>query len=203
MSKANGDGLDLTGTGAAYIRVSTDLQETERQYSAIRTFEKRYSVSIPKHHWFKDEGWARDKADTRPAFQQLLKLADVGAVKWIVVDALDRFGTKSAKQLMHYLYRLEEAGCRLFDVNGKDWTAEDDGTEITALIEGKKNAKEPKDKSHRVLGGKAEKARAGEWQGGAVRLGFDVACYHRETDKELWRVVFEGRDKRLKVFADG
>jgi hypothetical protein len=34
-------------------------------------------------------------------------------------------------------------------------------------------------------------------------LGFDVACYHRETDKELWRVVFEGRNKRLKVYPDG
>jgi hypothetical protein len=54
-----------------------------------------------------------------------------------------------------------------------------------------------------VLGGKAEKARLGEWQGGPLRLGFDVACCARETDKELWRVVFEARGKRLKVYPDG
>jgi hypothetical protein len=39
--------------------------------------------------------------------------------------------------------------------------------------------------------------------GGPVRLGFDVVCYHRETDNELWRVVFEGLNKRLKVYPDG
>src|SRR5262249_31378049 len=50
---------------------------------------------------------------------------------------------------------------------------------------------------------KIAKARAGEWQGGPVRLGFDVACYARETDKELWRVIFEGRNKRRKVYPDG
>src|SRR5262249_21757396 len=33
-------------------------------------------------------------------------------------------------------------------------------------------------------------------------LGFDVVCYSRETGKELWRVVFEGLHKRLKVYPD-
>ena len=56
----------------------------------------------------------------------------------------------------------------------------------------KKSKGEQTSKSHRVLGGKIAKARLGEWQGGPVRLGFDVACYHRETGTELWRVVFEG-----------
>jgi hypothetical protein len=42
-----------------------------------------------------------------------------------------------------------------------------------------------------------------EWQGGPPRLGFDVACYSRKTDEELWRVVFEGFNKRLKVYPDG
>ena len=36
MSTNNGDSLHLTGTGAVYIRVSTDQQDTERQYAADR-----------------------------------------------------------------------------------------------------------------------------------------------------------------------
>ena len=60
-TKTNCDGLQLTGTGAAYIRVSTDQQDTERQYAAARAFGKRHGVSISKQHWYKDEGSARDE----------------------------------------------------------------------------------------------------------------------------------------------
>lgn len=203
MSHKNGAGLKLTGTGAAYIRVSTEQQDTERQYAAVSAFEQHYGVSIPKQYWFKDEGWARDEADRRPDFQRLMKLAESGRVQWIVVDQLDRFGTKNAKQLISYLHRLEEAACKLYDITGREWTGEDIGTTITAVVEGEKSKGEQTSKSHRVLGAKIANARAGEWQGGPLRLGFDVVCFHRETDKELWRVVFEGRSKRLKVHPDG
>jgi hypothetical protein len=50
-------------------------------------------------------------------------------------------------------------------------------------------------KSHRSLGGMVVKAKAGEWMGGPPKLGFDVGCFDRATGKELWRVVFEGREK--------
>jgi DNA invertase Pin-like site-specific DNA recombinase len=204
MSATNSNGkLSLDGPGAAYLRVSDDQQDTQRQYEALHAFEKRHSVTIPKQNWFKDEGWARDTADHRPDFQRLMKLVEAGAVRWIVVDQLDRFGVKNAKQLFAYLFRLEEAGCKLYDANGKEWTGEDDSTEITAWIGGKQSAKEQKDKSYRALSGKVARARVGEWQGGPVRLELDVVCYHRETDDEQWRVVMEALHKRQKVYPDG
>lgn len=207
MSKSFGDGssLDLTGTGSAYVRVSTDQQDTLRQYKSIHSFEAHHKVRINRRHWYEDEGWARDAADKRPAFQEMIKAAEDGLIQWIVVDRLDRFGTKSAKQLMHYLYRLNEAGCQLFDATGRDWTATDDSTEISSLIEGKRAAQEPRVLSARVLGGKATKAEDGHWQGGPVRLGFDVACFAYTTGPhmELWRVVFEGKEKRMKAYPDG
>jgi len=204
MSSTNGNGLLLKGIGAAYVRVSDDRQDMDRQYSAIRQFETDHKAAIRKDHWYDaDEGWARDEADQRPDFQRLLRAVESGKVQWVVVDRLDRFGTKSAKQLMHFLYRLEEADCKLFDASGKEWTGEDDATEIMALIQGKTSAKEQRSLSYRVSGGKVEKARRGEYQGGPIPVGFDVGCYHRETDKELWRVVFDGFQKRLKVFPDG
>lgn len=204
--------LDLSGPGAAYIRVSDDQQDTKRQYDSAHEFEKRYGVTIPAAHWFKDEGWARDTADRRPDFQRTLKFAEEGRIKWIVVDRLDRFGAKSAKHLMGYLARLEDAGCRLFDASGKEWTGEDHGTEISAWVEGKKSKGEQLEKSHRALTGKVARVKTGEWQGGPVRLGFDVVCYARVPGCEVlpnskltehWRVVFEGLHKRLKVYPDG
>jgi DNA invertase Pin-like site-specific DNA recombinase len=202
MTKQNND-LDLSGTGAAYIRVSDDKQDTQRQYDGIHEFERRHGVSIAGPHWFKDEGWARDTADVRPNFQKLVRLAEERRVQWVVVDKLDRFGTKGSKQLIVYLYRLEEAGCRLYDVAGKDWTSADIPTVITAVVEGEKSKGEQIEKSHRTISGKVTKVKASEWQGGVPRLGFDVACYSRGTGEELWRVVYEGHNRRLKVWADG
>jgi DNA invertase Pin-like site-specific DNA recombinase len=195
--------LDLAGDGAAYIRVSDDEQDVLRQYAALHAFEKEHGVTIPAQLWFEDQGWTRDQADVRPAFQKMIKLAEEGRIRWIVVDRLNRFGTKNSKQLMAYLYRLEEAGCRLYDATGKEWTGEDIATIITAVVEGEKSKGDQIELSNRVLGGKAEKARRGEWQGGQVAFGMDVVCFSRQTGEELWRVLFEGKQRRLKVFAGG
>src|SRR5947209_16661471 len=91
--------LCLLGTGAAYLRVADSQQDTARQYASIHALEKRHKVTVQEQHWFKDEGWARDTADRRPDFQRLIKLAEAGRVQWIVVDKLDRFGTKDPHQL--------------------------------------------------------------------------------------------------------
>jgi DNA invertase Pin-like site-specific DNA recombinase len=207
MSTDNGNRLQLEGTGAAYIRISDKKQETERQYAAAHAFEKRHGVTIPKDHWLKDEGLARDEADRRPEFQRLLKLAEAGRVQWIVVAELDRFGTKNARQLNYYLYRLEEAGCRLYDAQDKDWTAPGLETQIMALFKGEGSKEEQAGKSHRALGGMVERAKKGEYLGGPVRLGMDIACYRRddkaEPPTELWRVVLLGFDRRLKRWPDG
>lgn len=187
--------LNLAGNGAAYIRVSTDQQDTARQFSGIESFEKRHRVTIPAIRRFVDEAWARDKADQRPEFQRLIKTVERGEIRWIIVDKLDRFGTKDAHQLIAYIYRLREAGCKLYDVSGKEWTGEDIATIITAVVEGDKSRGEQTEKSYRVLGGKVERARNGEWQGGPVPLGLDVGCFCRQTGQEKWRVIFEGIDE--------
>jgi DNA invertase Pin-like site-specific DNA recombinase len=222
MSTSTSNGLDLSGQGAAYIRVSEDQRDTFSQHTTIQGFAKKHGVTIPPQHWYEDQGWARDTADSRPDFQRLMQAVRAGRVNWIVIDSLDRFGMKNAKQLFSYLWDMEEAGCRLFDVTGKEWTGEDDATELTAWIGGKQSSKEQRDKSHRVVRGKVAKAQAGNWQGGPPPFAFDVACYSETApDVELWRVVYEGgellshvRDtrgrkrpvksiRRLKVYPDG
>jgi DNA invertase Pin-like site-specific DNA recombinase len=198
---------DLSGTGAAYVRVSTDQQDTIRQYDAVRAFLERYGATIPDDRFYEDEGWARDAADRRPKFQALIGEVEAGRVQWIVVDALDRFGTKNSQQLIAYLYRLGEAGCRLYDAAGTNWAGQDIATIITAVVEGEKSKGEQTSKSHRVLGGKVARARLGQWQGGPPRFGMDVVCYARaatvKEERELWRVIVEGGDRRLRVYPNG
>ncbi len=199
----NGNSLHLTGTGAGYIRVSDDEQDTLRQHEAIRAFERRHGVSIPEQNLFKDEGWARDTANRRPEFLRLMKLAEAGKVQWIVVSERDRFGTADADEFMFFRYQLRKWGCQLYDVAGTDWTRKDIATVITAVVDGEKSEQEQHSISKRALGAKAALARAGEWQGGLPRLGFDVVCYSKATGAELWRVIVEGLHKRLKVYPDG
>jgi hypothetical protein len=115
----------------------------------------------------------------------------------------DRFGTTDADEFVHFRYLLRKWGCRLYDAAGTDWTRKDIATVITAVVDGEKSEQEQHGISKRTLGGKVAKARAGEWQGGPVRLGFDVVCCCRQSGKEVWRVVFQGRHKRLKVYPDG
>lgn len=38
--------IALNGTGAAYLRVSTDKQDTERQVQSVRSFQERHKVKI-------------------------------------------------------------------------------------------------------------------------------------------------------------
>jgi DNA invertase Pin-like site-specific DNA recombinase len=219
MSRHN-DSLHLDGPGAAYVRVSDDAQDTERQRIAIRAFLKNQHVTVPKDFWFEDEGWARDTAAHRPRFQDLLKEAEGGFIKWILVSERDRFGTADFDEFMHYRYLLRRWGCKLYDCDGEDWTRKALDTAIRVVFEGEKSEQEQHSISKRALGGKVVRARAGEWTGGLVKLGFDVGCFDRASGKELWRVVWEGRDivghvlrkgkrqpkyfiRRLRVYPDG
>jgi hypothetical protein len=137
-------------------------------------------------------------------FLKLMGLAEAGRVRWIVVSERDRFGTEDADEFVHFRYLLRKWGCRLYDTTGTDWTRKDFATVITAVMDGEKSEQEQHSLSRRVLGGKAAKAAAGEWQGGPVRLGFDVVCYDRRTGQELWRVVCgPGRHQRSKLYPDG
>lgn len=63
---------------AAYIRVSSDKQDTQRQRDSISSFADRQGFSIAQ--WFEDaEGRnPRDQAHKRRAFQSLLKAVQAG-----------------------------------------------------------------------------------------------------------------------------
>ena len=221
MSKDNGttQGLTLTGTGGSYIRVSGDKQEIERQLASIAAFEQRHTIKIAQHHCYEDH-MPRDLSEKRPDFQRMLKEVKTGTLRWIVVDQIDRFGFADEWELVELIRDLRQAGCKLYDTKDDEWTSGGLMSFFKAGLAGHSSHDEQMKKSSRSLGGMVEKARAGEWQGGPPRLGFDVACFDRKTGEELWRVTWQGRDevgktkrrgkerpvyhiRRLKVYPDG
>jgi len=64
--------------GACYIRVSTDNQtefSPTAQLKAIKNYAKNNDIELIKDYIFIDEGISGRKADKRPAFQEMIKIA--------------------------------------------------------------------------------------------------------------------------------
>lgn len=197
--------LNLEGQGATYVRISTDVQDTKRQYASLKHFLKDNDVELEATWWFEDTAFRDD--ESRPDFRRLLKLAESGTVNWIVVDATERFDMKSPKRFVGLLGDLEEWECKLFTVDGQEWTQTEISTDVNALFRGHASYKEGVDRSWRVLGKQALQAKDGLYVGGLPPFGIDVATYaNKHSTDELWRVVWQpelGRHKRIKVFPDG
>src|SRR5581483_4913836 len=169
--------IQLIGHGAVYVRISEDDQKADRQRKSTSEWIGRHGLDDGAVTVYEDLGWKRHQADKRPEFQRMLRDADDGRIKWIVCDALDRFGTKNKNQLLAYLYRLQEAGCQLYTANDKEWTGTDLLTLIEAGLEGEKSEKELRDKSERVLGAMRVMAEKGTWLGGRIPYGCDVVAF--------------------------
>src|SRR3972149_3394561 len=185
----------FTMSTVAYLRCSTDSQDTLRQREAIE--HSRIKID----HWLEDHQ-SRDKAHKRPDFQRLLQAVQAGQVDTIVVASLDRFGVKDAYEMGKFFSILRDHNCRLLDATGKHLNADDDATVLTSTIGALTSSREQKEKSYRVLTGKITLARKGNYIGGPVPYGVDVACLDSDG-KEKWRCVNEGHDKRVKIYPDG
>ena len=179
----------------AYLRCSSDAQDTLRQREAIT----RSGIKID--HWLEDHE-SRDKAHKRPDFLRLLKAVQAGQVHTIVVASLDRFGVKDAYEMGKFFTILRDHNCRLLDASGKHLNADDDATVLTSTIGALTSTREQKEKAGRVLTGKLTLARKGNFLGGYVPYGTDVVCFNVQG-QEQWRCVHEGHDKRVKVYPDG
>ena len=123
MSSGTNGKLHLEGPGGAYLRVSGDRQETERQLASRAAFEKRHERRrLPQHHRYEDD-MPRDLSAKRQDFQRMLKAAAAGTLQWIFVDHIDRFGFADEWELVELIQVLRKAGCKLYDSNDDEWTA--------------------------------------------------------------------------------
>lgn len=186
---------------AAYLRISSDKQDVQRQRDSITEWAARNGHTIA--HWFEDsEGKnPRDKADKRPHFQRMLNAVESGLISLIIVDSQDRFGTKDAYQLGQFLTLLRDNECQLWSVNQGHLTADDDATILTNTIGALTSTREQKEKATRSVGGLVETAKAGRYAGGVAPYGLDVACF--AGGREKWRVRWNSQTERARIYADG
>jgi DNA invertase Pin-like site-specific DNA recombinase len=184
----------------AYVRVSTDQQDTARQHTSIKQWSERHNVVIDE--FYLDHG-RRHEADKRPDFQRLIKNVESGQVSRIIIDAQDRLGFQGPFEWYHYLWVLQSHNCKLISaVDDRVLSNEDAASFITTGIGAHSSREEMMKKSSRDLGKKVEMAKAGEWTGGWIPFGCDVTC-RSPQGTERWRVVADGKWKRIRIFPDG
>jgi len=150
---------------AAYVRVSSDKQDTARQVNRIE------ATGLPITFWFRDETGKnpRDLAHKRPAFQDMLKAVQAGLISRIIVDRQDRFGVKDAYQWGKFISLLRDHGATLEDADGKVLSADDDVSILTGTLGAITSTREQKEKAHRNITGKVSKARTASTRVG-IRL---------------------------------
>jgi DNA invertase Pin-like site-specific DNA recombinase len=191
--------------GVAYVRTSSDKQDKNSQRESIRRWLDQRGLAVQR--WYEDTG-SRDLAYRRPDFQRLLKAVEAGEVDWIVVDAQDRFGTRSGYEFGKFATFLQDHGCELWSVLEGHLTADDEIAEVLGLVGGLRSRNEILNKAERSLKDKLVRTRQGQWPGGFVPYGFDVVCSSPDG-QEKWRAVIVRMDpdrgiwERLKVYPDG
>jgi DNA invertase Pin-like site-specific DNA recombinase len=186
--------------GCAYLRVSTENQDTTSQRAPIEAFLGGKAVQ----RWYVDEGGRRHRAEKREHFQKLLHDVAAGRWDWCVVDTQDRLGFKHDPEYKEFVNHFIRHGCELWEAC--TGTLLSDPCDELAVLKGTigslKSAKDQRDLSYKITRGQLRAAREGRWLGGNVPFGFDVGVFGPDGT-EKWRIVQVSRERRLKVWPDG
>ncbi|MFO0847949.1 MAG: recombinase family protein [Gemmataceae bacterium] len=187
--------IDLTGTGAAYLRVSTQDQDTSHQRTAILDWLAKHGGRIAPTNWLEDINWSRTEDESRPSFQRLLSLVDRRKIQWIAVFALDRFAASTPLQQMRYLAQLEYAGCRLYSVTDEalgNLASSELIPLLTGAMKSSQSVTEVHEKSKRSVAGLVE--HVGRPIGSDIPYAFDKASIGRDG-REKWRLILDGYER--------
>lgn len=177
----------LQGIGAVLYRISSKKQEIQSQYESVGNWLDRRKAKVTHTFEFVVK---RRKTSEHLDFKRFIDWVASGRINWVVVQDLDRFGSKDPYQLMGFLGQLRDHGCQLWSV--ADDKCLNDGADdsiLIACIKGMTSEKECWTKSDRAHRSKQDLALEGRWLGGPIPYGFDVEC--RRDGRIVWRYVLE------------
>ena len=107
--------------GACYIRVSTNDQieySPDAQLKAIRRYAEANNILLDDDYIFVDEGISGRKADKRPAFQEMIKIAKSKPKKFdvILVHKFDRFARSREDSVVYKSLLKKECNIRVVSI---------------------------------------------------------------------------------------
>lgn len=182
--------------GACYIRVSTDNQtefSPEAQLKAIKKYAESNNIIIEDEYVFVDEGISGRKADKRPAFQEMIKLAKSKPKKFdvILVHKFDRFARSREDSVVYKSLLKKECNIRVISITE---SIEDD--KFSVILEAMLEAMAEYyslNLSDEVKKGMTEKAERGQFQS-SPPFGYtikDGVLEIIEDEANIVKVMFE------------
>lgn len=153
--------------GACYIRVSTDNQtefSPDAQLKAIKNYARNNGIILDEQYIFVDEGISGRKAEKRPAFQEMIKIAKSKPRKFdvILVHKFDRFARSREDSVVYKSLLKKECGIKVVSITE---SIEDD--KFSVILEAMLEAMAEYyslNLSDEVKKGMAEKATRGQYQ---------------------------------------
>src|SRR5437773_2739208 len=118
--------------GAVYIRVSGKQQDLASQTQLINTWLAENSLSVRR--WYRDTG-ARDLAEKRPQFQEMLRAIEAGEITWVLVTEKDRFGGRDSYQFGSFVTFPQDHACELWSVSQRCLSGTDAYTHIMTTVD--------------------------------------------------------------------
>ena len=182
--------------GACYIRVSTDNQlefSPDAQLKAIKNYAKNNDILIDDNYIFIDEGISGRKAEKRPAFQEMIKLARSKPKKFdvILVHKFDRFARSREDSVVYKSLLKKECGIRVVSITE---SIEDD--KFSVILEAMLEAMAEYyslNLSDEVKKGMTEKATRGQYQSSppfGYKMKDGVLCIV-EDEANMIKLIFE------------
>lgn len=152
---------------AVYIRVSTDSQteySPDAQLKAIKEYAKKHDIEIDPRYIFKDEGISGRKAEKRPAFMEMIKIAKSKPSPFnkILVHKFDRFARNREDSIVYKSLLKKECKVDVVSIT-EDFGEDKFSVILEAMLEAMAEYYSL-NLSDEVLKGMTEKAQRGEIQ---------------------------------------
>lgn len=182
--------------GACYIRVSTDSQtefSPDAQLKAIREYAENNDILLDNDYIFIDEGISGRKADKRPAFQEMIKIAKSKPKKFdvILVHKFDRFARSREDSVVYKSLLKKECNIKVISITE---SIEDD--KFAVILEAMLEAMAEYyslNLSDEVKKGMTEKATRGQYQA-SPPFGYkieDGVLKIIEDEANIVKVIFD------------
>lgn len=195
--------------GACYIRVSTDNQtefSPDAQLKAIRKYAESNNILLDNDYVFIDEGISGRKADKRPAFQEMIKIAKSKPKKFdvILVHKFDRFARSREDSVVYKSLLKKECGIKVVSITE---SIEDD--KFSVILEAMLEAMAEYyslNLSDEVKKGMTEKATRGQYQA-SPPFGYtikDGVLQIIEEEANIVKLIFEkytGKELNMSQIA--
>lgn len=154
------------------VRVSTDMQETIAQRTAIEDYITKNKIVIDEYVEEDGVSGFKTKLENRKGLMYIKKMALNGELDKLVVFNLDRIGRRM--ELLGFITLLDECGVKILSVTEGCLNEGNDTDSLINSIKFWTAEYESKKISERVKAGKKATALRGDFMGGVPNFGYDL-----------------------------